>query len=1152
MAVLCCCTTPRSSKTRPSPSKEQPKLPTPPPPARLPGPLTLNPVQPPSADTSPKSMSTLQTAIPSAILPVEPVELGELVVEDSDSDEEPEPSTQSKSASTLQLVRTHIRRHLSQDSLPRRKSRSAVGTSQEEIERRAELKRLMHKRIQEELRSEEGQEAPQSEMSPNRHPSGPPGHPRPSADHLPGGGPRDNLEFSVLGEDSSRLDKQCTSIEDTDTSFYQSRLMSSDLQENDHPDGRRASCPERHSPNTGQSLLRERSSLPQMPKSPDLLPKRLSSTRDASSIGSSLRLSYSAGQLDEFLSQVGGGYIYTERPISTSPGQNTCPVQSQRLDLCGHSHSLSRSRSSPSRHGTPANDRSSILDQSPLGTWLRSQGIRSRSPSLSCARASEQTGDNDASVQEAEVVYLRRWSSVQNCAVPEAEISRPEVVHLYDMDIHRQLGTRAFNSEEQSLRHSESGRNTTRSGSRRHQHSAGSDAQPSEVEENVSENHGATMSTRNGVAAGVIRKSSSKYPSTTNIVAPSPGASSFYLPVASRKNSGFKWLDDAYNPHAPPKSEGNSGQTTGKTSSDARASPETYAQTGVTSPLTESENSVKPPRDTKPEIVEKTIGHFHLGHGAPATTIFKKFRKEVYPTPISFEPPKSSLLSKLHLTIPRRVKLAAKNFDGSCSDEQRVMPGNDPSTDTQEQSHSRASNKIRRSRYSPNLIQLSDCDNNTAELWQRAVREEARRRTRADPTSDVHHRTLSFPDDKLQKNKRADEGSSLRHYQSSPGTHSPARSHTKSTGPVADDMERSELSIERKAEARRLTQTPESWTRFPSYNRAERNRPTRHVDQVASKDFVSQSRPEQDISGCYTEEASGFSQQTLKNSPRSISGRFGRAVKSGLSRLIPSRGSAAGGSPKSPKDRQQSEDRGRANLEYPELELVPMGGAYKEVKALEQEIQNIKSSPQIQCPVPLRDMASNSHRVTLSAKMTTLLNTDGASENDHDIDDVEPMWTHIEPTTPANATKHGKESTTTTAEMYTTPQSAMSVSNDNSSSFHSYPQSRATPTTAGVVAKTATDADSVKSDSALVRNRRLEAMFRSMADSDVCTPAKFKTWSGRSKTHPSLAVDKGRLEQLAHNMGQAPVMKNLMSLREISGDDGGLVGSEKAVVEQVA
>lgn len=57
--------------------------------------------------------------------------------------------------STLEAVTQKLRKHLSRDSaLNKRHSRASVGTSSEEVERRAELRRIREKRIKEELSNE--------------------------------------------------------------------------------------------------------------------------------------------------------------------------------------------------------------------------------------------------------------------------------------------------------------------------------------------------------------------------------------------------------------------------------------------------------------------------------------------------------------------------------------------------------------------------------------------------------------------------------------------------------------------------------------------------------------------------------------------------------------------------------------------------------------------------------------------------------------------------------------------------------------------------------------------------------------------------------------------------------------------------------------
>ncbi len=517
MAVFCCCTVPRPSKTRSLASREQqPVLPTPPPPVRLPGPLSLNPVTPVSDGSSSKSPSSPQPSIPTAIIPIEPVELGLLVVEDSDSDEDLEPGTHSKSTSTLQLVRTHIRQHLSQDSLTRRKARSAVGSSLEEIERRAELKRLMHKRIQEELHSEEGQDNAQNNKLSGHCRNGP------SIDTLPGGGPRDNLEFSVA-EDTTGFETQCISSIDSDLSTSQDADVSSDSLAASQGDERRVASPGCNTNAEDQDIITDRSSILQMPLSPDLRPKRAPSPHDASSLGS-WRLSYGADQLEEFLGYADGGLISqgdkpAQKPPSSPEPKEDGELSDHRAPTAGHTHSLSRSHSSPARQGTPVNENAPVINQSPLSTWLRSQGLRSRTPSASGAGTSMQDCDHDGSVKEAEVVYLRRCSSVQHCAVPENDIPRPEIVHLYDMDIHRQLATTAFNTPAVSSSRPNSRNPGSREGSKEHSSSA-TNNRLSEVSEGSARHHAKKPIA--GSTRVSNRKSSSMHPSITDGMGQSP------------------------------------------------------------------------------------------------------------------------------------------------------------------------------------------------------------------------------------------------------------------------------------------------------------------------------------------------------------------------------------------------------------------------------------------------------------------------------------------------------------------------------------------------------------------------------------------------------------------------------------------------------
>ncbi|TVY87365.1 hypothetical protein LAWI1_G007408 [Lachnellula willkommii] len=78
-----------------------------------------------------------------------------LLGEDSDNDANSEMlNAKRNNSSALTAVTQKLKQHLSREGLSKRRSKSSVGTSEGEVERRAELRRIRHKRIQEELSNE--------------------------------------------------------------------------------------------------------------------------------------------------------------------------------------------------------------------------------------------------------------------------------------------------------------------------------------------------------------------------------------------------------------------------------------------------------------------------------------------------------------------------------------------------------------------------------------------------------------------------------------------------------------------------------------------------------------------------------------------------------------------------------------------------------------------------------------------------------------------------------------------------------------------------------------------------------------------------------------------------------------------------------------
>ncbi|KAK1249879.1 hypothetical protein MKX08_009882 [Trichoderma sp. CBMAI-0020] len=122
------------------------------------------------------------------------LEIEQLVVDDSDGDGA-ENNTLTKTSSTnsaLNVVRTKLARHMSNENETHRRSRASAGHSQEEVARRAELRRFRHQRIQEELKNEDNH----AESSNTSHRSTSYLSPLIDAGQ-PRVGPRDTIEFAV-------------------------------------------------------------------------------------------------------------------------------------------------------------------------------------------------------------------------------------------------------------------------------------------------------------------------------------------------------------------------------------------------------------------------------------------------------------------------------------------------------------------------------------------------------------------------------------------------------------------------------------------------------------------------------------------------------------------------------------------------------------------------------------------------------------------------------------------------------------------------------------------------------------------------------------------------------------------------------------------
>lgn len=226
------------------------------------------------------------------------------VIEVDNSDSEDEELDQRIPTNTaLGAFKTKLIRRLSHKSQSRRQSQQSVGSSEEELARRAELRRLRHKRIQEEL-STDAEEVDAGIKSNEHVPSRRTSHSSSERLDITGVGPRDNIEFSVCDIDTATSSSSESPAREMIAVALPIVVTSTSLR-------RRSSCPTsppsacEHSALQATNALREHGSMPKMPLSPHAELGDASDTSSSSSIAS-WRLSYSAAHLAEYIGGLPG------------------------------------------------------------------------------------------------------------------------------------------------------------------------------------------------------------------------------------------------------------------------------------------------------------------------------------------------------------------------------------------------------------------------------------------------------------------------------------------------------------------------------------------------------------------------------------------------------------------------------------------------------------------------------------------------------------------------------------------------------------------------------------------------------------------------------------------------------------------------------
>jgi hypothetical protein len=602
----------------------------------------------------------------------------------------------------------------------------------------------------------------------------------------------------------------------------------------------------------------------------------------------------------------------------------------------------------------------------------------------------------------------------------------------------------------------------------------------------------------------------------------------------------------------PPRSGRNSYQAA--TASDsANSLPNPYGRRLTIDSVSRgaSETSSYRRREAELDTLEQRFGHFsrRKGSGTPVTS---KFREEFDNSISTLAGQKASLLSKFHLSIPKRVKLSPRSLDGTDFDDhirpsplsQSVLVAGPPI----------ASQCPRIQVHEPSCPNRSSLglgdDDSTVQLWQEAFREEARLRGRKSRESGhspqaskgglngVDHKgsmRTCCPPMLGFENTVLDHGSTIKDILC-PGNVDGRSSHHEEQ-PISEAENRDTImgtqttctSVSKgKRPATTASKFPNAWAQFPSDRRAERNKAAQNGSSVTSKDFAVKGATKQGEVTWSTDKASTSLDTLSKTSQRTVSAKFSKAVKSGLHRLLPIR---VNEDLKSTKARRHVSLT--SGLTPRESEKGANGGDTGETRARAvdagaEDSHGIGASTAVVHSTPRAK--TRAERSNGNTDKVTLRLVDGPAEENKPVEatggDIN-MFSESTLTTP-DIRGHGDKGSSDNTERYATPASRRSTGVDTAS-FHSYPHQSRSPseppsrpmstevaslaTRGEVENRRESDVESAKSESTVMKRTQRPVSMPGLhvlllpGDGSVQFGGnKFQAWGGRgrSKTQPLL------------------------------------------------
>ncbi|KAI1411268.1 hypothetical protein F5Y13DRAFT_201486 [Hypoxylon sp. FL1857] len=949
MSIFCCCRSRRAIYREPDLERRDIiELPVHPPRVKLSNPpLSTSELElsPPQVVTS-KAPSLLHNSIPEAT--VDPTILE---VEDSD-DDEPIRSTRNSSTGTLEVIKTKFIRPLSQKSDSRRHSQQSLGTSDEEIARRAELKRLMHKRIQEELQSEEEQE--EAEVKANNLDG-----PKPGAStnvELPGGGPRDNLEFSVKDANEDGL-KGLDLVPSEDV------LLALPVS-NSQPaiSLRRSSCPgspcrsHENSISEHYGTIKERGSLPQFPTSPQLAPVHLPSARGSESL-CSWRLSYSAEQLASYLgppddskpdrnSQHAEPSVQSEgtdkeddghedrikrgslnvhesvpniEPTENAQPHESCPIHCQQLDL----HDFDDTHTESSHDTSPG-------QYSPLDIWLRSQEL-----------------------QSASVVSSRRTSAMISRMLPGTPSPDDRLQQSKDPSAPVQDN---FDSLPENSRrpHSRVSHTDSVIDSIQLPSSWSNEPRESTMGANDTPVYGVPQPVEYNLEASSSHYASSRYttrPNSGQTAEKEPRSKLIDLIGGRKAISSFSNFNRLISPSRTTDAE-KSDISSYKTAPNEASALDVamYRQPAEAGSAVFSDTASFKQREEELKSIELRFGQVRRD----TTPISSKFKEEFdeHATPT-----RNSIFAKLHFPISKRTKQPAKDIQRYSATSPRpcTIALSEDATDAR-----RHGEDFSQSKSHPETTQVEQ--EQTSYTPKQKI-------TDSEPTGlgnmAIHVATISSPKPRAELGPSPKLPNRLEDNRSQQSDIS--NSVLREWVNLMNDQD-SHPQAEPKGEAQsppsqRFRTPPASWAKWPSHTRDDRTGPAGKEDRVISRDFAVQGGS--NVSATWsTEKPTDSPNKHITPAPRSLSAQLSKAMKGGLSKVQGGLNRNMRASSETLRRRQKPDGR----LEYPELEILPMQGGYKELQALEEQIGTMKRGS-VTAESQLARLDTDNPRTPLSARL---------------------------------------------------------------------------------------------------------------------------------------------------------------------------------------